>query len=114
MGQFTEDGYQGTFPTAVQGRLEPDVGAHIAQLESEGVQDPKSEGFGGPFGQDDETYKYLLYEIQEDFSVHRLRPGDDLREMQVLAISEFCAVRSGRSSGWIRGLMDDWIGGVLG
>src|SRR5207253_9918544 len=55
MGQFVEDGQEGGLAALLLWRFDADVGTHVAQFESVGVQDPQSQSFWCPRGKDDKT-----------------------------------------------------------
>jgi hypothetical protein len=60
-----------------------DLGLGDLTPEGVGVEDPPGEGFGCPFGEDDEPEERLAEVVEEEFAIDGLRPGIDVVEMQV-------------------------------
>src|SRR6266404_1335707 len=126
--QLREKGQEGSFAAAPGGGLDADVGANIAQFEGEGVQDPKSEGFRSPFGQDNKADEKLQQRIEQESAVHGLWPGNNrTEEVHAGRSSEGRGLaaragplrrrafggQAGRGGEGIGGLMDWWMSGLV-
>lgn len=75
--EFTEDGEEGGFAAAFFGRLDADVGTGVTEVKGIGVDNPKGQGFGGPFGEDDEGAEQGKDLVEQVAAGDGLSPRDD-------------------------------------
>ena len=75
VSEFAENGQEGSLAALLLGRFDADVRADVTQLESEGMNDPKSQRFSGPEWQNDEAPQRLGECIEEKSAVDGVGPG---------------------------------------